>query len=1070
MILTNLRRGKKKLNMASKVLGFTIVIDGDKRAINTATELGKAIADIKKELKKVEDVDSIQKLEKELVDLKARQNEVNKEVRESVKARQAELTGVYKTTGAYDQLAKELNETRKQYKDLAAAEMGSSEEAQVLLRRITQLDSKLKDIDGSVGQFQRNVGNYSSALQGIGSALTGGLIGGGFVAFAELAKRGIQELFELNKDIADLQANVRKTTGLTEEQVRSLTESLKALDTRTSIENLLEISTVAGRLGVEGEKGVLEFTKAIDTLTVALGDDFSGGVEEVTDQVGKLSNVLFGATTDGEELAQNLLSLGNGLNVLAASGASSAQGITDFAGRIAALAKPLGVTNAEILGISATLEELGVLAERGGTATGRIFQALTQESQRFANEFGITEKVLKDAGFQAKSFTDLVNTDLVGALQLVSKRAVTLSENNVDLSSKLKAVTLTGAGELEVFLKLGSANERLSQNIETANGALQSQDSLLSEAQVKSENLAGAYERLVNDIREFFVSSNVQDFFLSLIQGARDSANNLRELASTFAPLVETIGSFGKLIGAADEKSSALSATLNVLGRAANYVRLPFDLIISALGAITGLLDSSRRNINSFFETLSAPITKIFGSGSKEVKGIKTFVDLANKAKGEVFQFGKADTNKAENSGETLGEATGQGYTKGVTKELKKSREEIAKELEAQNLAIEKQARAAFRAQISGIGEELQLVAGQLNTSGFADKIISGLGSQDQIKGSFKGLADSIVAGFAPDDQGFDDLANRYELGFKKIGDKVIPTAKIIGGKLESTFAQNVNAVAQTAAKIADQIEPIFNAALDVIGSFQQARAEKEQAAFDAQIEQIDANITALEEKQQGVGRIRAKQIQLEIDAAKRQRAAAEKQAEEAQKKAAKREKSLAIIQATVQGALAVVRAIAAPPGFPLNLPSVITTGVLAAAQVATIAAQPLATGGQVTGKVGNNRQNIPTLSNGDNVLTRVRGRGLATLNGDEVVLTPKHQKAVGGAATFKAIGVPGFADGGAIGAPNIAATVAGGSDRVIELIEATNRRIDNIKAYVVSDEVARDLAERDSLKVNASL
>jgi hypothetical protein len=47
---------------------------------------------------------------------------------------------------------------------------------------------------------------------------------------------------------------------------------------------------------------------------------------------------------------------------------------------------------------------------------------------------------------------------------------------------------------------------------------------------------------------------------------------------------------------------------------------------------------------------------------------------------------------------------------------------------------------------------------------------------------------------------------------------------------------------------------------------------------------------------------------------------------------------------------------------------------------------------------------------------------------------------------------------------------VAGGSDRVIELIEATNRRIDNIKAYVVSDEVARDLAERDSLRVNASL
>jgi len=340
----------------AKVLGFQIEIQGTQRAISTSEELRRAISDINKELRNTKDVDSIQKLEKELVDLKARQAEVNKEVRESIKARQAELTATDNVSGAYSRMSKELNTARTRLKDLKAAGQGATEEARALSVQVDRLDASLKDIDGSVGQFQRNVGNYGSALQGIGSALTGGLIGGGFVAFAELAKRGIQELFELNKDIADLQANVRKTTGLTEEQVRSLTESLKALDTRTSIENLLEISTVAGRLGVEGEKGVLEFTKAIDTLTVALGDDFSGGVEEVTDQVGKLSNVLFGTTTDGEELAQNLLSLGNGLNVLAASGASSAQGITDFAGRIAALAKPLGVTNAEILGISATLE------------------------------------------------------------------------------------------------------------------------------------------------------------------------------------------------------------------------------------------------------------------------------------------------------------------------------------------------------------------------------------------------------------------------------------------------------------------------------------------------------------------------------------------------------------------------------------------------------------------------------------------------------------------------------------------------------------------------------------------
>ncbi len=1028
----------------AKVLGFQIEIQGTQRAISTSEELRRAIADIGKELKKATDVETIQKLEKELVDLKARQNEVNKEVRESVKARQAELTATDNVSGAYSRMSKELNTARTRLKDLEAAGQGATEEAKALRVQVGLLDNNLKDIDGSVGQFQRNVGNYSSALQGIGSALTGGLIGGGFVAFAELAKRGVQELFELNKDIADLQANVRKTTGLTEEQVRSLTESLKELDTRTSIENLLEISTVAGRLGVEGEKGVLEFTKAIDTLAVALGDDFSGGVEEVTDQVGKLSNVLFGATTDGEVLAENLLNLGNGLNVLAASGASSAQGITDFAGRIAALAKPLGVTNGEILGISATLEELGVLAERGGTATGRIFQALTQDSAKFAKEFGISAEVIKAAGFQANSFTELVNTDLVGALKLASQQAVTLNKNNVDLSKNLKAVGLTGAGELEVFLKLGSANERLSQNIETANGALVKQDSLFSEAQVKGENLAGAYERLVNDIREFFVSSQVQDFFLTLIQYARDTVNSFKEIGEILGPVAETFTNLGKRIGIVNENSSTLVGTMTLLKKAGDFVRLPFDLLISTYKSFLGLFDSSKRNITSFFETLSAPITKIFGSSNKGVKSLQTFIDVANKTKGEVFQFGKSDENKAESGGEKVGTAAGQGYTKGVTKEIKKSKEEIAKELEAQNLALEKAARAQFRAQISSIGEELQLVAGQLNTQGFADTIISGLGSQDEILSQTSSLAKNIVKEF----------------------DKVKPQLSDAAEKLFSPFTREIQQTSEDIAKFIDnfQIEDVLNSALDVIGSFQQARAEKEQEAFDAQIEQIDANIAALEAKQENVGRIRAKQIQQEIDGAKRQRAQAEAQAEEAQKKAAKREKTLAIIQATVQGALAVVRALAAPPGFPFNLPTVITTGVLAAAQVATIAAQPLATGGVVgiSGRRVTDNQNMPTRSNGDNVL--------ATVKRGEVVLNQRQQSALGGANTFRSIGVPGFADGGAIGAPNIAATVAGGSDRVIELIEAVNGRIDRLQAYVVSDDVARDLAERDSLRVNASL
>lgn len=53
-----------------------------------------------------------------------------------------------------------------------------------------------------------------------------------------------------------------------------------------------------------------------------------------------------------------------------------------------------------------------------------------------------------------------------------------------------------------------------------------------------------------------------------------------------------------------------------------------------------------------------------------------------------------------------------------------------------------------------------------------------------------------------------------------------------------------------------------------------------------------------------------------------------------------KRQKIADALQAGINGALAVTRALAAPPGWPLNAPSVITVGLMGAAQVATILAQ----------------------------------------------------------------------------------------------------------------------------------
>ena len=150
--------------MAEKVIGFKIQIEGLAGTIETATQLKRQIAELNAELKKTADVNEIKKLEKKLVDLKAAQSLVNDVTREQVKIRKEEIAGIDKSQGAYRKLSKELNDQRNRYKDLAAAEQESSQEAQDLLVSINALDKRLKGIDATVGQFQRNVGGYTEAL------------------------------------------------------------------------------------------------------------------------------------------------------------------------------------------------------------------------------------------------------------------------------------------------------------------------------------------------------------------------------------------------------------------------------------------------------------------------------------------------------------------------------------------------------------------------------------------------------------------------------------------------------------------------------------------------------------------------------------------------------------------------------------------------------------------------------------------------------------------------------------------------------------------------------------------
>jgi len=384
----------------------------------------------------------------------------------------------------------------EQIKVLSAADR-QSPFGQSIINNAAKVKKEIDGIEQSIGRFTGNVGNYRSAFDGLNNVLLS--IGAGF---------GINEAIQQNARLSDSIANVAKTTGLTIEQAERLAEVLKFRDTRTSLADQLKITEIGGQLGIATDQ-LEAFTEGVDVLNVALGDQF-GNVDNLTREFAGLRNVLTDFKT--ENAADDILKLGNAVNYLEAQGNATGQSIVDFAGRIAGAGVPLGATTDQIIGLSTTLSELSINPERGATAVSRLLTELAKSPAVFAEAIGEP----------AKQFTELVQTDIVGALALVSERIATNSTTNTAFATTLDELGIGAQGAIEVFGKLGGSTDLLRTRIAQAGETLQNTDSITREFEVKNNNAAAAVEKLKNAITGALTSSDAQDAIAGIAASLTD--------------------------------------------------------------------------------------------------------------------------------------------------------------------------------------------------------------------------------------------------------------------------------------------------------------------------------------------------------------------------------------------------------------------------------------------------------------------------------------------------------------------------------------------------------------------
>lgn len=314
---------------------------------------------------------------------------------------------------------------------------------------------------------------------------------------------GISKSIEMSDALSD----VTKTTNITGKALQDLRSNLESLDTRTSIEGLLEMARAGGTMGV-AQKDIASFTSSVDKLNVALGDQFTSP-EVLARDLSKMRNVLLDIKSDS--IADDLLKIGNVLNYMGANAAATEVDIASVVGRMAGLGQSLGMTSGDIFGVSTALLEMGVNAEVAGTNFPLTLQRMAKDTAKFAYV----------AGVSTKEFEKMVNTDIVGALNMVSVGAKKIAPTATEMAKLLDGLGLDGGRVSEVFLKLASNTDLMKQRVVEANKALTNTDSIMAEFNAKNTNLAAVVEKLKN---KFNVLTT--------------------HLGDKFAPAVEIVGNF----------------------------------------------------------------------------------------------------------------------------------------------------------------------------------------------------------------------------------------------------------------------------------------------------------------------------------------------------------------------------------------------------------------------------------------------------------------------------------------------------------------------------------------------
>ncbi len=665
-------------------------------AIREIDALKKTVAKLREELKKAIDTNTdttkgLSKLEKaekalafaiseegkrlaEINERRLQQNRINKEAAKN-------NIGLI---GSYRRLSNQLNEARRNYKDLVADGKEFTDEAKKQKTAIDILDGRLKGIDKKVGQYGRNVGNYKSAWEGLR---------GTFISYFSIGAGLTGLLGEINEGIGDARV------------IEGVDRAFRKLDDPTLLNNLQESTK--------------NTVNTLDLMTAAVQAD---NLQVPVEQLG----TFFGFAQ------QRALDTGESVDHLVNSI------VTGIGRKSPLILDNLGISAVELKenldGVSLAQATTGQVAE----AVGKIIK---QQQEETGNSLDSNQVKLLKARAEWENTRTEVGTKLLPILTNVTAFFTALGAVLLQLPLPIVAA---GIGLVTVNL-LAQNRELIKSKILLIQDAVSS--ITLANAKRTLSGALGALGTSFKGLFAIMRANPIL-FFMGLIVGligwfvklTRGNEKVQESFAQVKVAVSQVIRAFRPLISFISKVVSAFARTLGpVIEKFANNVLVPLAIKVLpkialafriAAGGISSFVsvfgfgyEQIKQIAGGFIDTLKGIFTvdrDLIRKGVEaQVGGFKTlFKGLGKAAKDgfkEGFELGDTFEDAETNTGSTTRRSriSGGGFDPKAAEKARKERERKRKELERAKKRAERarlaQLKKEFEERRKIIDRQLQL-------------------------------------------------------------------------------------------------------------------------------------------------------------------------------------------------------------------------------------------------------------------------------------------------------------------------------------------------------------------------